>query len=247
MIRFSPDRKGCVPNGYDPKETGHKIVESGVPTKRAVFSFAFVLIAIVLALTQIVSVVNAYFPIYAESVGFSATVGSLMISVALIFDIFLNPIVGWAIDKFGTVKMFCLWSIVGILAMLILLVSGNNEWIAYLGASLEDILYVLLGVSIAGVATTAFGTLNYDKIFSYLTLIGFLVGSVGGFIITSLYEYTGSFIAVFVFCIVCIVLIIIAILWAGQRGKKLPRVEQVVGETSEEEILEELDQHDLEK
>ncbi|MCD8317258.1 MAG: MFS transporter [Eggerthellaceae bacterium] len=107
FIAYSPQKKGMKPYGYDPAIANEKVVESGVPTKRAVCSIAFILVAFTLVLTQLVSVINAYFPMYAESVGFSATVGYLMISVALIFDIGLNPLVGWTIDKFGAVKMFC--------------------------------------------------------------------------------------------------------------------------------------------
>ena len=103
LVSYSPERKGMVPYGYDPSVSGEVVMESGVPAKRAVKSLAFVLVALALALTQIVSVINAYFPMYAESVGFAPTVGAFMISVALIFDIVLNPVIGMTIDKFGAI------------------------------------------------------------------------------------------------------------------------------------------------
>lgn len=224
LVPYSPERKGLKPYGYDPAASGEVVVESGVPAKRAVRSAAFILVALALALTQIVSVINAYFPMYAESVGFAPTVGAFMISVALVFDIALNPIIGWTIDKFGAIKAFVAWACVGILSMLILLVSVGNELLAYLGAGLGDTLYVLLGVGIASVASTVFGTKDYGKIFAYITIFGFAAGSVGGFIIASLYEATGSFEAVFMFCIVTVVVIMACIVAAGVSGKKLPQV-----------------------
>ena len=236
LVSYSPERKGMKPYGWEPTTAGEEIVETGVPAKRAVRSLAFVLVALALALTQIVSVINAYFPMYAESVGFAPTVGAFMISVALMFDIALNPIIGATIDKFGAIKAFVAWSCVGILSMLILLVSAGNELLAYLGAGLGDTLYVLLGVGIASVASTVFGTKDYGKIFAYITIFGFAAGSVGGFIIASLYEGTGSFEAVFMFCIITVVVIMAAVIGAGISGKKLPHVEETADPTVEEKL-----------
>lgn len=236
LVSYSPERKGLVPYGYNPEVSGEVVMESGVPAKRAVKSLAFVLVALALALTQIVSVINAYFPMYAESVGFAPTVGAFMISVALMFDIALNPIIGMTIDKFGAIKAFVAWSCVGILSMLVLMASAGNEIMAYLGAGLGDTLYVLLGVGIASVASTVFGTKDYGKIFAYITIFGFAAGSVGGFIIASLYEGTGSFEAVFIFCIITVLVIMAAVIAAGISAKKLPHVTEPADPAVEEEL-----------
>lgn len=221
LVPYSPEKKGLQPYGYDDSASGERVMELGIPATRAVRSLAFVLVALALALTQIVSVINAYFPMYAESVNFAPAVGAFMISVALMFDIALNPIIGWTIDKFGAIKAFVAWSCVGILSLLVLLGSAGNELMAYLGAGLGDTLYVLLGVGIASVASTVFGTKDYGKIFAYITIFGFAAGSVGGFVIASLYESTGSFEAVFMFCIATVVVIMLAVIGAGISGKKL--------------------------
>lgn len=224
LVSYAPDRKGLKPYGYDSQAGAEAEAEevSGVPAKKATRSLAFFLVAFALAATQIVSVINTYFPVYAESVGFAPTVGALMISVALVFDMALNPIIGATIDRFGAVPAFVSWAMVSILSMIILLFSAGNELLAYLGAGLGDTLYVLLGVGIASVASTVFGTKDYGKIFAYITVFGFAAGSVGGFVITSIYEATGSFESVFVFCIIMIVLIAAAVVAAGVSGKKLP-------------------------
>lgn len=238
LVPYSPEKKGLQPYGSEAVISDEPVVESGIPAKRAVRSLAFVLVALALALTQIVSVINAYFPMYAESVSFAPSVGAFMISIALIFDIVLNPVIGWTIDKFGAIKAFVAWACVGILSMLILLGSAGNELMAYLGAGLGDTLYVLLGVGIASVASTVFGTKDYGKIFAYITIFGFAAGSVGGFIIASLYEATGSFEAVFMFCIVTVVVIMLAVVGAGIGGKKLFREIEVPGVSADEELAE---------
>ena len=237
LVSYSPEKKGMKPYGYNPNASVEEVAESGVSARRAVRSLAFVLVALALALTQIVSVINAYFPMYAESVGFAPAVGAIMISVALIFDIVLNPVIGMTIDRFGAIKAFVAWSCVGILSMLILMVSAGNEIIAYLGAGLGDTLYVLLGVGIASVASTVFGTKDYGKIFAYITIFGFAAGSVGGFIIASLYEGTGSFEAVFIFCIVTVVVIMAAVIGAGISGRKLLHTAEPAETVAEGELV----------
>ena len=141
------------------------------------------------------------------------------------------------IDRFGAIKAFVAWSCVGILSMLILMVSAGNEIIAYLGAGLGDTLYVLLGVGIASVASTVFGTKDYGKIFAYITIFGFAAGSVGGFIIASLYEGTGSFEAVFIFCIVTVVVIMAAVIGAGISGRKLLHTAEPAETVAEGELV----------
>ncbi|WP_455162840.1 MFS transporter [Slackia exigua] len=226
MVSYSPDRKGMKSYGYEQVAGAEGETEPlvGVPAKHALKSMSFVLVALALALTQIVSVINAYFPVYAESVGFAPTVGALMISVALIFDIVLNATVGATIDKVGAIRGFVSWMAVSVVAMVILMFSAGQPLLAYLGAGLGDALYVLLGVGIASVVSHVFGTKDYGKIFAYISMIGFAAGSVGGFVITRLYEVTGSFQMVFVFCIVVCVAICGCVLLANALGKKLPRV-----------------------
>lgn len=226
LVPYSPERKGMMPYGYEASGQNNESAEvvSGVPAKRAIRSLPFALLAIALAATQIVSVINLYFPVYADSVGFAPTVGALMISIALAFDIVLNPIIGWTIDKFGAIPAFVTWMGVAVLSLVILMFSAGSEILAYLGAGLGDTMYVLLGVGIASVASAVFGTKDYGKIFAYLVVFGFAAGSVGGFVITSIYELTGSFEMVFVFCIVMIIVISIAVIFAGISGKKLPWV-----------------------
>lgn len=226
MVSYSPECKGLKPYGYQTSldKSEDNIQESGVSASTAFRSVAFILVALALALTQIVSVINAYFPVYAESVGFAPTVGALMISVALIFDIALNSIVGITIDRIGAVKAFITWISVAVAAMIILLLSSGQPLLAYLGAGLGDTLYVLLGVGIASVVSHVFGTKDYGKIFAYISVIGFAAGSVGGFIITKLYEITGSFQAVFIFCIVVCFVICACVVFASALGKKLPRI-----------------------
>ncbi|MCD8317259.1 MAG: hypothetical protein LUB61_07670 [Eggerthellaceae bacterium] len=120
------------------------------------------------------------------------------------------------------------------------MVSAGSEIVAYLCAGLGDCLYVLLGVGIASLTSNVFGTLNYNRIFSYIAIIGAAVGSVGDFIIGSLYQGTGSFEAVFIFCIITILVIIVLVVWARNRGEKLPHETKVIGENAEDELLDEL-------
>ena len=225
LAPFSPERKGLKPYGYEEGASDETQEESvattGATARVAVKSLPFILIGVAVALTQIVSGINLFFPVYADSVGFAPTVGALMISVALIFDIILNPIIGITIDKFGAVKAFVAWWAVAIASFIVLMFSAGNEIMAYLGAGLGDTMYVLLGVGVASVTSAVFGTRDYGKILAYIVIIGFAVGSVGSYIITYIFELTGSFDMVFIVLMVMIAVICLAVIVAQSRARSL--------------------------
>ena len=232
LVIYSPERKGLKPYGYDSEtvenQNQEEVEVSGVPFKKATRSLAFVLVALGLVLTQILAVLNTYFPTYADSVGFDPSVGALMISIALIFDIALNPFIGWTLDKFGAVRMYAFWLAVVILSFGILLFSAGNQILAYLGAGINDTMYVLCGVGIASVVTSIFGAKDYAKIFSYVVMAGYLAGCVGPFLIGAIYDMTGSFEAVFgIGSIMCIVIAVLFFI-AQKAAKKLPQETEII-------------------
>lgn len=226
LVRYSPDRKGMQAYGY---EEGVEVVDehaggAGVSTKVVVTSLSFFAVALALGLTQIVSGINAFFPVYAETAfdpAKAAHVGAMMISVALIFDIFLNPLIGWFIDKYGAIKGFVVGGAIVVISFLLIMFSNGNELLVYLGAGLEDSLYVILGVGFASLCSTLWGTKNYAKNFAYLSVLGFGISAVGPYILTSLYEMTGSFDAVFMFTIGGTVAIVLLSILSSKLAKKL--------------------------
>lgn len=231
LIRYKPSDKGLLPYGYektDEEPTAEEVAnateeDSGISLKKMLRSPAFIAVAATLCIIQLTVVMNQLFPTYAVSVGFDATVGGLMVSAAMIFDMILNPIIGATCDRYGSVKAILGWDVISILSFVILIFSTDKglPYLAIFGAGVNDVMYVICGVGITALAMTAFGSKNFGKIFSYIVALGYIVGSFGMPLMTDIYEKFGSFQAVFITCIILDCVIAVLVIISQQAGKKL--------------------------
>lgn len=227
VIRYRPEDKGLRPYGYDPSAESEAVepsgaVASGVPLRVAVRSLPFFLCIGVVMLCQLTSCMNTVFPTYAEVVGLGAVVGGLMVTAASVFDIFLNPAVGATSDRFGATKSMVIWTGVTMVSFVILCFASSSPLLAYVGAGINDAMYVVCGVGYATFALSLFGMRDFEKIFSRITMVGYLVASLGVPLMMFIYEATGVFENVFLFCLAVDALVILLVLWGSKAGKKLP-------------------------
>ena len=230
LIRYRPSDKGLMPYGYEKtteeKDENAAGSESGVSFRNAVRSPAFYVVIATLCVIQLTVAMNQIFPSYAVSsdVKFGAIVGGLMVSSAMIFDMFLNPIVGATCDHFGTVKALLGWDVVSILSFVILLLSTSLRlpFLAILGAGVNDTMYVICGTGVTALVLFLFGSRDFGKIYSYIMACVYIVGSFGMPLMTTIYEKFGTFQAVFIFCIILDFLIALLMIISQKTGKKLP-------------------------
>lgn len=225
VIRYRPEDKGMLPYGYDPAavtEDGTAAPAKGVSFKTAVKSLPFFMCCLVVMMAMMTSNMNVVLPTYAEVVGLGAIVGGLMVTCASIADIALNPIIGSFGDKFGATRSMVVWTGVTILSLGLLYFSAGSPILAYIGAALNDAMYALCGVGLATYCMALFGMRNYERIFSVAMMVGYLVASLGVPAMMFIYETTGVFQNVFLFCILVDVIIIAAALIGDRASKKLP-------------------------
>lgn len=235
VIRYRPEEKGLRPYGFDAAaqvtSEGAEAASWGVPLKVAVKSLPFFLCIGVVVLCQLTSCMNSIFPTYAEVVGLGAIVGGLMVTSSCVFDVFLNPVVGATSDKFGATKSMVIWTLVTMASCVVLCFSSTSPWLAYLGAGINDAMYVICGVGYATFAMSLFGMKDFEKIFSRITMVGFLVASLGVPLMMFIYEATGVFENVFLVVMALDAIIIVLTLLASAAGKKLAtKVEDDGGE-----------------
>ncbi len=224
LVRFSPADKGMLPYGYEEAldETDDVQLEAhGATFKQAIKSPAFYAVAMTLCIIQLTVCMNQLYPTYAESVGFGATVGGLMVSAASIFDIFLNILIGMTCDRMGAFKSLALWGCVSIVSFVLLLLSSTSPALAIFGAGVNDTMYVICGVGVTALAMEVFGDKEFGQIYSCVVAIAYIVGSFGAPLMTSIFEGTGSFQAVFIVCIILDIAIIGLGLLCSVFGKKL--------------------------
>lgn len=228
LIRYRPQEKGLLPYGYDPDAArAHQRADlgSGVPWKAAVRSAPFVLCVFLVMLCQMTACMNQVFPTYAEVVGLGAAVGSLMVSAASICDVFLNPMAGATGDKFGITKSMVLWTGITMVSFVILIFGMGSPVLSCIGAGINDAMYAICGVGYSMFALTLFGMRDFERIYSRMACVGCLVASLGVPLMMFIYESTGSFTNVFLFCILVDAVIIGLVLLAVKTSRTLTWVD----------------------
>ena len=227
IIRLKPEIKGLLPYGYDKVQEGVHVEDptDGVAFRDAVKSPAFILLLVAMTLITMTTVTNQLFTSFSESVGFGAATGGFMVSVAMICDIAWNPLSGITCDKFGADKGVILWCVVTILSFVCLTVGASVPALAFIGAGLNDTMYACYGTGIAMLTAFLFGNKDYAKIYSLVPAIGYALGCMGVPILTSIYQATGGYNSVWLFCAACDVAIAVCVVLAARNSKKLPRTE----------------------
>ncbi len=227
IVRLKPEVVGLLPYGYDKKQEGIHVEDptDGVSFRDAVKSSAFILLLVAMTLITMTTVTNQLFTSFAESVGLGAGVGSLMVSVAMICDIAWNPLIGITCDKFGADKGVILWCGVTALSFVCLAAGASIPALAFVGAGLNDTMYACYGTGIAMLTAFLFGNKDYAKIYSLVPAIGYALGCMGVPILTGIYQATGGYNAVWLFCGACDVVIALCVMIATRNSRKLPRTE----------------------
>lgn len=225
LIRYRPEDKGMLPYGYDSEKawaqesSPHTV--AGVPWKTAIRSIPFFLCVGLVMLCQLTSVMNQIFPTYAEVVGLGSLVGSLMVSAASICDIFINPIAGATSDRFGVTKSMVLWTGVTMISFVVLCFGSSSPTLSCIGAGINDAMYAMCGVGYSTFVLSLFGMKDFERIFSRMTSVGCLVASLGVPLMMFVYESTGVFQNVFVFCFLLDIVIIALVLLSSRLGRRL--------------------------
>lgn len=227
IVRLKPEVIGLLPYGYEQKTESIHVEDptDGVSFRDAVKSPAFILLLVAMTLITMTTVTNQLFTSFAESVGYGAGMGGLMVSVAMICDILWNPLIGITCDKFGADKGVLLWCGVTILSFVCLTVGATIPAFAFLGAGLNDTMYACYGTGVAMLTAFLFGNKDYAKIYSLVPAIGYALGCMGVPILTGIYQATGGYGPVWLFCIGCDVIIGLCVIIAARNSKKLPRTE----------------------
>lgn len=227
VIKFSPESCGMRPYGYEEpdldKETPVIMAQSGVEYKTAVHSFSFILLVLAMGLMAIVTSLYRLFPVYAESVGFTASIGALMISAAMIADVVLNLIVGTACDKIGLHRVFILCIVLTIGSYLLLMFSVKSVGLALSGAAVNDILYAFEGTGMALLVSSQYGNKDFNKIYPLLSSISFYIGCFGNTVLSGIFSLFGSFRYVYIFCIIILLLVVILISISRKMSQILPQ------------------------
>ncbi len=161
------------------------------------FQLKFILFFIVGILLNAVTGMGSHFPTYALSIGYDATLGSLMLSATMVGNIGFKFVIGVLSDRFGIMKAVYIMIIINIISLLMFIFLKNE--IALLVASfLFGSIYSITAVGIAIMTRKIFGELNYSSAYANIQFgcnfgVAFAVSLIG-----FIYDFTSSYSLIFI-------------------------------------------------
>ena len=225
LLPFSiqPASAGLKPYGYDAfmkeRESGRTVVIDDRPKPFNYFNPKFMLAIVVAICTSIVAAVPSHLPGYAVSIGKAASVGAMMLSVAMAFNILSKLAFGVLNDRIGAYKSVLVMSAVNMLGCLILLFVPI-DFALYVGSGFYAVTFAISAVGVAMISGYLFGMEYYAAAYPVLSFVGGAANAVGGALVGSLYDATGSYTINFWLALGCQAVLLLALSAAVAIRKK---------------------------
>ena len=236
VFKLHPEDIGWKPYGWteeDERREKLRVAEHrdlpGVPVSKALKTVPFVCMFLFAGLIAYFAGFNSHLPGFAQSVGFSAMVGSSLLTAVMVGNVVEKFIVGWLNDKIGvqfTVNIQLAMVALGFLGFIL---AGDNLVLLYVSAFLFGAQNSLVSVSTPLLIRQIFGERDYPAIFAYARIGTGVIGCLGPVTVAGIFDVTGSFLPAFALGIVIVVLGFVAVHVAYAFRTKLHWVDEAAG------------------
>ncbi len=212
-----PKTCGLEPFGYaeflKEREMGRTVVIDDRPKQFNFFNPKFLLAILVTVAISVIAAVPQHFPGYAVSLGKAASVGAMMLSFSMAFNILSKLAFGVMNDRYGAYKSILVMSAVNIFGILLLLFVPQ-EWALLAGAGLYAVAFAVGAVGIAMLSGYLFGMEYYATAYPILSFVGGVANAVGATLVGSLYDATGTYTVNFWLALACQAVLILSLVGA---------------------------------
>lgn len=217
----TPGQAGCQPYGVRLEEAAHADrAETRAVSAREPQAYIFALCLLALLAGGSLVQFNNQLPTYAQSVGYAISVGGIMTSCCMVGNLLGKLVFGTLVDRIGIYRAVRVY-LAGIAAsMVIFLLFFKVVPILYTGAFLYGICYAISTMSPSLLFLDLYGEERYKGKVSRAQAINGVVFAILSAAFPYVYDWTGSFDAVFVFGIVLCVMsfLILRYLQQYRRG-----------------------------
>ena len=222
-ISIRPETQGLKAYGWEEYEQRRKegltVVISDMSSRFNYLNPKFLLAMVFTIMCCIVTAVPQHLPGYAVSIGKTANVGALMLSVAMAFNIISKLIFGILNDKIGSYKT--VFTMVALnIAGIMLLLFVPMDWALYAGSALFAFTFSVSAVGVAMTTGYLFGMERYASAYPALNFIGGVANAIGAALVGSLYDMTGTYTVNFWLSLGCQTILILALAGAVALRKK---------------------------
>lgn len=209
---LSAKDEGLNPYGYE--EDKEKIKEIN---KDKVFNFitiAFICFCILAFINTTITGVTQHLPGYTQSIGYSTSLGAMLLSAAMCGNVISKLIIGVMSDKVGEIKASITMMIANIVGI-VLLMTSQISIVLLVGAFLFGSIYSVGAVGLPLLTKYFFGANNYSRVFPIISFLSNFGAAFALSVIGYIYDFTNSYRYAFILGIginiICLVLITIVI------------------------------------
>lgn len=204
VFKLRPSDIGLTPYGWTEQhelderrrvEQQHSL--AGVPLKKALKTVPFVCMFLFAGLIAYFAGFNSHLPGYAQSIGYSALIGSSLLTAVMVGNVIEKLVVGWLNDKVGvqfTVNIQLAMVAMGFLGFMF---AGNNLVLLYISAFFFGAQNSLVSVSTPLLIRHLFGERDFAPLFTYARIGTGVIGCLGPVTVAAIFDATGSFIPAF--------------------------------------------------
>ena len=131
---------------------------------------------------------------YADAMPIGVEAAAKIFAAMSIVSLAIGPVVGWLYDKIGGIAgnfVICALSTVGML--LIVIGNGSSRPLFYIGYGIFNLIMTSMTLGVPLLVKYVFGTRDYPKILSKVTLVLLISGGVANIIYAQLYDISGTY------------------------------------------------------
>ncbi len=213
---LNPRDEGLLPYGYNEKkeEKNQEKLSMNEPEK-VERSLLFFIVVLAVLLTMITGIPQ-HFPGYAETINHSLSVGSVMLSVAMLGNIVFKVLFGLLSDRLGATKTTVFMILLNILSIALLLTVSSVP-ILILSSFLFGTIYALPAVGITLITREYFGIRKFNKIYPIISFATAVGGALSISLVGYVYDFMGSYVPAFTISLVFHIMNIMFIYLAARQ------------------------------
>lgn len=227
FMRLSPADLGMRPYGAGQVAAGGSSSSAAAPlgisirVASAVRSFPFWAAIVMAGLFALAASMLQQVPSVAASLGFATTVGGWGVSFIMFGGIIGKLALGWIHDRFRIRITTYLAAILGVSGAAIALLGGANIVTFLLGCALFGGAYASLTIVPPLAVRALFGTTNYSKIYSFVTVSLGAFSALAPFLYSRIHDVTGSFNGAWMVCMAAYILAALLLAAAVPTARRL--------------------------
>lgn len=201
-FHVNPKKDGLEAYGFEESEENNVEIKSG---KFSFTTIAFVSFFIFGLLCSCITSVTQHLPGYGSSIGYSATIGAMLLSAGMVGNIVSKLIIGVLSDHLGSIKATIVMLIANTLGV-IFLMMGSTSWLLLLGAFLFGSCYSIGAVALPLLTKHFFGMENYAKAFPIISFASNVGAAISLSMVGYIYDIFGSYMYAFIIALGMIVI-----------------------------------------